>query len=148
MGDVRGRGPLPDLSPVNVSCVEESAIKAIGQHSCLGQMARLPIPSRLNATSRSHARRAYSDERSPEMRFGFIIAWHLPGGTLCDRSKRPDGSATGAAAIYATSVASSIGSTIEGFGFVLGVAAQKEWSTWSTKLRTFSVGDGVRPVMN
>jgi hypothetical protein len=52
------------------------------------------------------------------MRFGFIIAWHLPGGTLCDRSKRPDGSATGAAAIYATSVVvSSIGSTIEGSSF-------------------------------
>jgi hypothetical protein len=31
---------------VNVSCVEQSAIKAVGQHSCLGQWQKpLPIPS-------------------------------------------------------------------------------------------------------
>src|SRR6516164_551702 len=35
MSHVRGVGSFTDLSPVNVSCVEESAIKAIGQHSCL-----------------------------------------------------------------------------------------------------------------
>jgi hypothetical protein len=37
MSHVRRAGSFTDLSSVNVSCVEESAIKAVGQHSCLGQ---------------------------------------------------------------------------------------------------------------
>src|SRR6516165_7338675 len=37
MGDVRSAGSFTDLCPMNMSCVQKCAIKAVGQHSCLGQ---------------------------------------------------------------------------------------------------------------
>jgi hypothetical protein len=45
MGDVRGAGSFTDLSPVNMGCVQKCAIKAVGQHSCLGQWYASLFPS-------------------------------------------------------------------------------------------------------
>src|SRR5262249_29899142 len=58
MSHVRSASSFTDLSPVHVGCVEESAIKAVGQYSCLGQWA---VPSSL----RSNEPRYSSTETRP-----------------------------------------------------------------------------------